>query len=359
MRTETGEMRAAAVCLALIGAYMAAVLASGQVPFDQFQQLLVVYVQSMIALTLIAGTTALFVICGRRRIQEKRLPSPFELIGLFVMERWQRDRLFSLLAPPLVCALTLASFNAFKQLILPSAGFGLDPLFADWDRALFLGVDPWVVTHQLFGSLTATRLIDGFYHAWFVPMTLGISICVFLKNPELRIQYLLAYILSFILIGSLLAYLLPSAGPCFYDRFAGTSETFSALMERLRAHDAALLASGDAGLAALRNQGALLGHFNTGQLALGGGISAMPSMHNALAVLFALGGMRLGRGFGLAMWVYALLIWIGSIHLGWHYALDGIVAALLALGLWKVSGHLARMLLNNDAFMRPVSVAAE
>ena len=38
--------------------------------------------------------------------------------------------------------------------------------------------------------------------------------------------------------------------------------------------------------------------------------------------------------------VYAFLIWTASVHLGWHYALDGVLAALLTVVLWWVTGLL-------------------
>ena len=67
----------------------------------------------------------------------------------------------------------------------------------------------------------------------------------------------------------------------------------------------------------------------------------MPSVHCALAALFALGAFRLNRIAGLGFAAYACLIWLGSIHLGWHYAVDGLVAAALTLGLWRVAGRVA------------------
>jgi membrane-associated phospholipid phosphatase len=73
-----------------------------------------------------------------------------------------------------------------------------------------------------------------------------------------------------------------------------------------------------------------------------GGISAMPSMHNAQAMLFAAAAWRVDRRFGLAMWVFAAIIFVGSIHLGWHYAVDGIVGAAAALLVWKACGSYIR-----------------
>jgi len=72
----------------------------------------------------------------------------------------------------------------------------------------------------------------------------------------------------------------------------------------------------------------------------------MPSVHNALSVLFALAAFKINRIAGWAATAYALLIWLGSIYLGWHYAVDGLAAALLTFVIWPVAGiatdHLAR-----------------
>ena len=36
------------------------------------------------------------------------------------------------------------------------------------------------------------------------------------------------------------------------------------------------------------------------------------------------------------------MIFLGSIHLAWHYAVDGIVAIAMALIIWRLAGWLAR-----------------
>jgi len=69
------------------------------------------------------------------------------------------------------------------------------------------------------------------------------------------------------------------------------------------------------------------------------GISAMPSIHVGVAVLFAILGWRTNRILGFGFTIYALLIQLGSIHLGWHYAIDGYFSAILTGMLWKGSGR--------------------
>ena len=138
-------------------------------------------------------------------------------------------------------------------------------------------------------------------------------------------------------LDALLAFLLPAAGPCFTTALIAPSPSFDALHARLLAAEAAT----GSPLAALRNQAMLLEALGSDGLRVGGGISAMPSVHNALAVLFALAAFQLNRAAGWALAAYAGLIWLGSVHLGWHYAVDGLVAAALTAGLWRVAGRIA------------------
>jgi hypothetical protein len=37
--------------------------------------------------------------------------------------------------------------------------------------------------------------------------------------------------------------------------------------------------------------------------------------------------------------VFAAAIMIGSVHLGWHYAIDGYVGGLVATALWYATGR--------------------
>jgi hypothetical protein len=336
--TDLREVRAAGLGLAIVASYMALVLLSGRVDPAGFAALLFSYLLasfSLWSLVAVVGTVGLL-------YRHRALGAPAAVLSAWIVGRWERDRLVSLAWPPLLFAALMASFNAFKQMILPAAGFGFDPLFADLDRALFLGSDPWRVTHAIFGSPAATGLIDKAYHGWFVPMALGLMICAFLPRAtwRLRTQYMLSYIAMWIGVGSLLAFLLPSAGPCFYTDFAGPSPTFQALMERLAVQQGML----GSPLSALTLQDGLLGMYGGDELIIGGGISAMPSVHNGLAALFALAAFRINRKAGWAMAAYAALIWIGSIHLGWHYAIDGIASFALAFGIWRAAGRIAAWL---------------
>jgi membrane-associated phospholipid phosphatase len=70
----------------------------------------------------------------------------------------------------------------------------------------------------------------------------------------------------------------------------------------------------------------------------GGGVSAMPSMHIAAAILYLLAARR--TFWFIPACLFAVIIFVGSIHSGYHYAVDGIVAAAIACACWRASGVL-------------------
>jgi PAP2 superfamily len=332
------ETRAVGLGMCIIASFTFLVLTSGRVDLGDFAQMWISYTSGAFALTFLLGMAALVWVFGRNALTGKTDEAPLAFVKRIAQERWERDRFLSLVWPPLLFSSLMASFNAYKQMILITAGFRFDNAFAAMDRALFFGHDPWTITHAIFASPQLTLLIDRLYHGWFVPMAFGVIICAWLpaNSYRLRTQYMLSYIAIWIGIGSILSYMMPAAGPCFVPALIDSSSSFNDLLTTLKSQQAAL---GSDTIVALQNQELLLRLKDSAELAPGGGISAMPSVHNALAVLFALAAFRIHRFAGYAMTAYALLIWIGSIHLGWHYAVDGLAAAAITLAIWRGTGH--------------------
>ncbi|HEX5237927.1 MAG TPA: phosphatase PAP2 family protein [Sphingomicrobium sp.] len=342
---DTREVRATAIAAACLILYIAVVLATGRVDPAQLYGLFAVYLDGSFFLWLLVGIAyALIHLCilARRSGGSPVLASAAGSAVGAITARWQRDRGLSLLWPPVLFAALMASFNAFKQMVLPLAGYRLDPFLAGADHLLFFGHDPWRVTHALLASPDATLLIDRFYHGWFAPMALGIILCAWLPAStfRLRTQYLFSYLGVWIGIGSLLAFLLPSAGPCFYTRLVGPSPSFDALLSSLTQVQTVT----GSPVMSLKIQDWLIQAHDARTLVVGAGISAMPSVHNGLAFLFALAAFRINRVMGWLFAAYALLIWIGSIHLGWHYAVDGIAGDAVTYSIWRLSGRLAERL---------------
>ena len=93
------------------------------------------------------------------------------------------------------------------------------------------------------------------------------------------------------------------------------------------------------------------------------GISAMPSVHVAIAIAIALWLQRYRiRVLTILGWLYAAAIYVGSIHLGWHYATDGMFSAAMVLLVWWLSGRYVGWLQSREfalGHLRPASTAHE
>ena len=88
--------------------------------------------------------------------------------------------------------------------------------------------------------------------------------------------------------------------------------------------------------------GYLFGAYSGQTPLLGGGISAMPSMHVAIVTLNLCLYTGVNRWLAIPTGAYAVLVLIGSVHFGWHYAIDGYVSIAAVLALWWLAGRLAR-----------------
>ena len=296
-------------------------------------------------LVLLLVVAAAFI--ARALINRDMAHRPLDLLKTAARQRWEDDYGLSTIWPPLLWGVLIGVFGVFKQTVLRRVGFHDDLLFAQIDKALFFGTDPWKITHSL-PSPWVTLIVDRQYHVWALPMFYSVVACAFFRRALVfRTQYMLAYTLCWIVIGSLMAYVLPAAGPCFEGVFFRDPGSFGQLMGTLQAEQSRLAQIyPDFHLKTFDVRDYLLTLQATNQIGAGGGISAMPSMHVALSALFAVAGFKLGRVWGWIATGFAVLIFIGSIHLGWHYAIDGIVGAAAAVGLWYASGWLARRLLG-------------
>lgn len=277
------------------------------------------------------------------------------LAGGIVIACWRVPALFRATTDPvelrtrwMICAMlatgvTLPLFQVFKQIVLPTRGFPLDVHIATAERWIFGGRDAWEVTHAMFG-LWPTLVLDAAYAIWLPMMFLfPMVVSAAIHNAEARGRLIGTWVASWIIIGSIGAWLLGSAGPCYYNDLVGPNVGFLKLHAALQALDGQAQAVG-LSIRALYFQDMLEATQAGTNLDFASGISAMPSMHVAMASLFAIAGFRRSRLLGGIFTVYALMIWVASIHLGWHYAMDGVVGAAMMGALWMLSKPIARIL---------------
>lgn len=214
-------------------------------------------------------------------------------------------------------ALFGASFSALKATIPEVNPFWLDPYLVRVEGAL--GVQPWQVSHALLGW--ATPAVDLVYASWLLVHMLALYGLLIAPAGEWKVRALVSLHLAWLLLGVVGGTLFSSVGPIFYDRAFG-GQTFAALLAELQ--NASFLTATVAHLWSSQDGGAV-----------GSGISAMPSLHVAVSYWLVLvsGRTRL-RYLALA---YCAAIFIGSVHLGWHYASDGLVGLVGMALIWRMT----------------------
>jgi PAP2 superfamily len=292
---------------------------------------------SSIAMNLMLIAVGLFVIVAPymlRRLAKVRPESPLKFLGT--------DRSLQLHAARLVVALP---FLFMVSLFLPAfslAKSNVGQFFAyDWDQAFVAmdiaihGTDAWRFVHPLIGYAPVTYAINMAYQIWIFLLYIAVPFLWIIRMPKsLRKQFGLSYILCWILIGALFANIFASVGPCFLEPMTGDNH-FRPLLEYLSKTDRQFP------LLALDVQQKLLEWRAKDNGNLGGGISAMPSMHVSIALLVFLGMRRIGRVFGWVFGTFFVVILLGSVHTGYHYAVDGYASIILTLLIWLGVGRLS------------------
>ena len=211
----------------------------------------------------------------------------------------------------LILGLALALHGWAKSMLPHVTSYWADPMLADADHFIF-GRDPW----QMFRSDLLGAVYSRAYVLWF-PIAFGLMGLLAFSRRDHSVL-LNASLASLILGGTIGQYILPSAGPIYFERVG------------LGARFAELVATNDPTFNALADY--LWKFYAAGGAGLGTGISAMPSMHVTWAVWSVLAARAIWKPLAIPAVVYAGIIWAASIASGWHYALDGAVGVGIALG---------------------------
>lgn len=237
----------------------------------------------------------------------------------------------------LLCTgLFAVGFTNIKSDIPRIDPFTWDKSLMDVDRVLHFGVLPHDLLMPLFGSPLVIFLLNLAYNLWFVVM-IGFLIWQGCQERDTaqRQRFLLAYMLCWGLGTGILGLIFSSAGPCFYDRLVAGPNPYSDLMGHLER------VATQYPVFALDTQDMLWQSYLDSRGTVSG-ISAMPSMHVATSCLFVL--CARASGLRWLSWICAaflVVIFIGSVMLGWHYAVDGYVGILIAVFVWWLAGRIA------------------
>jgi hypothetical protein len=246
-------------------------------------------------------------------------------------------------ALPVLIAVTclLDIFSFIKTNITQVNPFSWDTTFMKLDRMIHFGYDPWRLLHPVLAHWQVSLALNIFYNLWFFIMYAVLLWIAFEKQQSvMHMQYLLAFFLCWIVGGSLLACIFSSAGPVYYGHVVPGPNPFIPLLKYLQTTNEHVT------LWAVSMQSMLWQDYETGAKSFALGISAMPSMHNATTMLLAFFCWHSGPIMATVGGLYTLAIFLGSIHLGWHYAVDAYMAFILAALCWWMSGHIIRWYLR-------------
>lgn len=231
----------------------------------------------------------------------------------------------------LVHPLFLHVFRLWKTSIPAFQDYVWDGAFAALDRGLHFGRHPWEWIQAAVPGPGATIALDGIYSGWFELQLAVVAWMAFTLRRRLRLRFFVTYALIYIVLGTVLAILLASGGPVYYARLTGLADPYVPLFSYLdRVSEltlsGTLFARSAQGLLWSAHEGTYSGPVT--------GISAMPSIHVAIAVLHVCVATRVSRVLSVILAGVALLTFVGSVHLGWHYAIDGYLSAVLVVLLW-------------------------
>ena len=236
-----------------------------------------------------------------------------------------RERWLVLLLPMVIFPVFMTAFTTLKCAFPLVTGYRWDSTLAAVDMTIF-GEDPWRITHALIGPAGTWVISMAYTAVWGIALGIGVPLYSLYAPPRDVIRAFSALMLTWLVVGVVGAALLSSAGPVFAGAVDPTlAEHFKPL------HQALAQSFGPADPVTLA-QAYLARDLLQPLTVKGGGVSAMPSMHLGVCTfLVLLAGKTHWRWPAVAL---TAIIWVGSVHFGYHYAVDGLVAVPLAMLCW-------------------------
>ena len=238
----------------------------------------------------------------------------------------------------------LAGFTSMKNLLDDTVPFTWDPALDAVDRWLHFGTAPW--QWPPLEIWPVTRFIEFVYALWGVVLA-AVPFVVSLRDETdaNRTRLLISYPLVMILLGNFVAAWFMSAGPFWFQHQAGLADPYAPLFAYLNHGNP------DRAFSAVLFQEYLWQAHAKNITNLGTAISAFPSIHVAVAALFLFYAWPIAAAARAVALAFLVIIFVGSIMLGWHYAIDGYAGFVGAAVIYWIVGRLL-------ACRRPLGQAA-
>jgi hypothetical protein len=259
-----------------------------------------------------------------------RRPSRATLASI-LRERWPRHRIAIVAAALISFYVTYFAYRNVKSVApVLRPGESFDQRLLDLERGVLGGSDPGALLHDVLGTGVSAHVLSAVYMAFFalIPLALAVAL-VLVRDQRVGLFVVTALSVNWLLAaGSYLV--LPSIGPFHADpaTFAGLPPTAVTDMQtELMAKRTAFLADPGAEGAAQS-------------------IGAFASLHTSILLTAAIAGHLLGasRPARTALWGVAILTIVATVYFGWHYVVDDLAGAAIAV----VSLVAARLLTGAD-----------
>lgn len=209
--------------------------------------------------------------------------------------------------------------------------YSFDEVISNFDNMLHFGFYPYELLNITSWSAYAISLIDQMYVLWFF-ITVGWLSYSFLQLSSIRAQkIIISYIMCWLILGAFTATYYASVGPIFWSGFYDVANPYVPLMDHLKNVNETYP------LFAFVLRDLLLDFQNSNEIVNLNAPSAMPSMHVSIAALMLFSIPRGYLVWKIAAFLFLVVIMVGSVVLGWHYAVDGYVALTGTYVIWKTT----------------------
>lgn len=274
-------------------------------------------VYPVVSATIVAATLTILLIVnlGLMFLRGEQHPGA----ALIALAKRHRRWIIEFSIGAMLVGLEIGVLNWMKVMLPLVQPFWADPMLANLDAAMFFGTDGWRVAHAMFGWAAVPISVS--YGLWSLVKFGTILTVLCLPPSAFKSRAILAYFIT-IALGCTTQYILPSAGPIFFQ-LMGYGDRFADMPV-------------DALVATARDY--LWSDYLRAGGKIGGGISAMPSLHVAIALWIAMVAHR--SRLRIAGWLFYASILVGSVMLGWHYASDSVAGTVMAWVAWWGAGLL-------------------
>ena len=230
----------------------------------------------------------------------------------------------------------MLSYNIFKHCIPLIKPFSWDPILLKADLILLNKHSFWLLIDKYLPINNLNKIFDMIYISWFILFLVIVFWQQVTADRQLRKQFFTAWLATWFFLGNITAVLFSSAGPCFYDEFyKSTPAIIQPVQFKLNALNTSELKTDIA-------KSELIENSRKTTFRIGYGISAFPSLHVAVSVIYALLFIKKFKNVKCIAWLYVFLIMISCVYLGFHYMVDCIAGFFGGIITWYIAGNICK-----------------